>query len=128
MSWAACFSPTWQISPFSSRCLMACLATEPFTFRRSLTTEGVMSLALGISFIILSYVALSNMTMFASFSLTLPLLHFFFLERPPAIAAFILASLDFWTTLLAPMAPAGGGPRRERPRARGRLRPGFRGL
>jgi len=29
-----------------------------------------MSLALGISFIILSYVALSNWTMFASFSLT----------------------------------------------------------
>merc|ERR1719482_1602478 len=44
------------------------------------------------------------MTKFASFSFTLPLLHFFFLERPPAIAAFILASFDFWTTLFAPMA------------------------
>merc|ERR1719343_1025399 len=43
------------------------------------------------------------MTRFASFSLTLPLLHFFFLDLPPAMAAFILASLDFWTTLLAPM-------------------------
>ena len=29
----------------SSRCRMACRATEPFTFRRSLTTEGVISLA-----------------------------------------------------------------------------------
>eukprot|EP00409_Alexandrium_fundyense_P007569 CAMPEP_0195041240 /NCGR_PEP_ID=MMETSP0347-20130606/311_1 /TAXON_ID=2932 /ORGANISM="Alexandrium fundyense, Strain CCMP1719" /LENGTH=42 /DNA_ID= /DNA_START= /DNA_END= /DNA_ORIENTATION= len=42
------------------------------------------------------------MTMLASFSLTLPLLHFFFLDFPPAMAAFILASLDFWTTLFAP--------------------------
>merc|ERR1719373_285956 len=85
---------------------MACRATEPFTLRRSLTTEGVMSLAFGISFNILSYVALSNMTMLASFSLTLPLLHFFFLERPPAMAAFV-----FWTTLLAPMATTRGGSR-----------------
>merc|ERR1719150_2983948 len=38
------------------------------------------------------------MTMLLSFSLTLPLLHFFFLERPPANAAFNLASLDFCTT------------------------------
>merc|ERR1719410_228959 len=44
------------------------------------------------------------MTKLASFSFTLPLLHFFFLDRPPAIAAFILASLDFCTTLLAPMS------------------------
>eukprot|EP00406_Dinophysis_acuminata_P020447 CAMPEP_0179333318 /NCGR_PEP_ID=MMETSP0797-20121207/65232_1 /TAXON_ID=47934 /ORGANISM="Dinophysis acuminata, Strain DAEP01" /LENGTH=61 /DNA_ID=CAMNT_0021046303 /DNA_START=12 /DNA_END=194 /DNA_ORIENTATION=- len=44
------------------------------------------------------------MTRFWSFSLTFPLLHFFFLERPPAIAAFILASFDFCTTLFAPMA------------------------
>merc|ERR1719429_906088 len=44
------------------------------------------------------------MTKFASFSLTFPLLHFFFLERPPAMAAFILASFDFCTTLFAPMA------------------------
>merc|ERR1719491_2618658 len=50
----------------------------------------------------LSYVPLSNMTKFASFSLTLPLLHF--LERPPAMAAFILASFDFCTILLAPMS------------------------
>merc|ERR1719326_1267589 len=88
---------------------MAWRATEPLTFRRSLTTEGVMSFALGISFIILSYVALSNMTMFASFSLTLPLDHFFFLDLPPAMAAFIFASLDFCTTLLAPMAAPGKG-------------------
>merc|ERR1719327_1387704 len=84
---------------------MAWRATEPFTLSRSLTTDGVISFALGISFIILSYVALSNITKLASFSLTLPLLHFFFLDRPPAIAAFILASLDFCTTLLAPMSP-----------------------
>merc|ERR1719326_1010391 len=71
---------------------MACRATDPFTFKRSLTTDGVMSLALGISFSSLSYVALSNITKLASFSFTLPLLHFFFLERPPAMAAFILAS------------------------------------
>merc|ERR1740121_1155863 len=45
------------------------------------------------------------MTRFASFSLTLPLLHFFFLPLLPAIAAFIFASLDFWTTLAAPMPP-----------------------
>merc|ERR1719373_1204077 len=83
---------------------MACRATEPLTFRRSLTTEGVMSLAFGISLSILSYVALSNMTMLASFSLTLPLLHFFFFPLLPAIAAFILASFDFCTTLFAPMA------------------------
>merc|ERR1719373_1073308 len=44
------------------------------------------------------------MTAFASFSLTLPLDHFFFLDLPPAMAAFIFASLDFCTTLLAPMA------------------------
>merc|ERR1719231_1481328 len=44
--------------------------------------------------------------MLASFSLTLPLAHFFFLERPPAMAAFILASLDFCTTLFAPMVLA----------------------
>merc|ERR1719277_356162 len=44
------------------------------------------------------------MTMFASFSLTLPLLHFFFRPLPPAIAAFIFASLDFCTTLFAPIA------------------------
>merc|ERR1719282_1892581 len=43
------------------------------------------------------------MTMLLSFSLTLPLLHFFFFERPPANAAFNLASLDFCTTLFAPM-------------------------
>merc|ERR1719367_2207275 len=82
---------------------MACRATEPLTFSRSLTTEGVISFALGISFSILSYVALSNITMFESFSFTLPLLHFFFFERPPAMAAFSLASLDFCTTLLAPI-------------------------
>merc|ERR1719282_1362214 len=45
------------------------------------------------------------MTMLASFSLTLPLLHFFFLPLLPAMAAFILASFDFCTTLFAPMAP-----------------------
>eukprot|EP00437_Effrenium_voratum_P058525 CAMPEP_0181505466 /NCGR_PEP_ID=MMETSP1110-20121109/58068_1 /TAXON_ID=174948 /ORGANISM="Symbiodinium sp., Strain CCMP421" /LENGTH=56 /DNA_ID=CAMNT_0023634443 /DNA_START=74 /DNA_END=241 /DNA_ORIENTATION=+ len=44
------------------------------------------------------------MTKFASFSLTLPLAHFFFRDLPPAMAAFILASLDFCTTLFAPMA------------------------
>merc|ERR1719291_1476950 len=44
------------------------------------------------------------MTMFASFSLTLPLLRFFFFDLPPAMAAFIFASFDFCTTLLAPMA------------------------
>merc|ERR1740129_1679688 len=80
---------------------MAALATEPFTFRR---TAMVMSFAFGISFSNLSYVGLSNMTKLASFSLTLPLLHFFFLDLPPAMAAFIFASLDFCTTLLAPMA------------------------
>merc|ERR1719359_2502888 len=42
--------------------------------------------------------------MLASFSLTLPLDHFFFLPLEPAMAAFIFASLDFCTTLLAPMA------------------------
>lgn len=37
---------TQRISPFrSSKCRMACRATDPFTFKRSLTTEGVMSLA-----------------------------------------------------------------------------------
>merc|ERR1719413_22397 len=87
-----CFSPTCAMRPFSSRCRMAWRATDPFTLSLSLTTEGVISLAFGISFIILSYVAL-------------PLLHFFFLERPPAMAAFIFASFDFCTTLLAPMAP-----------------------
>merc|ERR1719190_169655 len=46
------------------------------------------------------------MTMLASFSLTLPLLHFFFFDLPPAMAAFILASLDFWTTLFAPIVSA----------------------
>merc|ERR1712141_567570 len=46
------------------------------------------------------------MTMLVSFSLTLPLLHFFFFDRPPAMAAFSFASLDFWTTLFAPMASA----------------------
>merc|ERR1719450_1155094 len=83
---------------------MAWRATEPLTFSRSLTTDGVISFAFGISFIILSYVALSNITMLASFSLTLPLLHFFLRDLPPAMAAFILASLDFCTTLLAPIA------------------------
>merc|ERR1719517_147170 len=91
--------------PFSSRWRIPWRATDPLTFKRSLTTAGVMSLAFGISFNILSYVGLSNMTMFASFSLTLPLLHFFFLDLPPAIAAFIFASFDFWTTLFAPMVP-----------------------
>merc|ERR1719327_177164 len=90
---------------------MAWRATEPFTLSLSLTTAVVISLALGISFIILSYVAWSNITRLASFSLTLPLLHFFFLDLPPAIAAFILASFDFCTTLFAPMAPNWqGGP------------------
>merc|ERR1719197_1915281 len=92
---------------FSSKCLIAWRATDPFTFKRSLTTDGVISLALGISFNNLSYVALSNITKLESFSLTLPLLHFFFLERPPAMAAFILASFDFCTTLLAPIFSKG---------------------
>merc|ERR1719171_3512633 len=83
---------------------MAARATEPFTFNLSLTTDGVINLAFGISFSNLSYVGLSNITRFASFSFTLPLLHFFFFDRPPAIAAFIFASLDFCTTLFAPMA------------------------
>merc|ERR1719450_1255254 len=83
---------------------MAWRATEPLTFSRSLTTDGVISLAFGISLSILSYVALSNITMFASFSLTLPLLHFFLRDLPPAMAAFIFASLDFCTTLLAPIS------------------------
>merc|ERR1719512_370092 len=91
------------MSPFSSRWRMATLATEPLTLKRSLTMDGVMSFALGISFNNLSYVGLSNITRLANFSLTLPLLHFFFFERPPAMAAFILASLDFCTTLFAPM-------------------------
>merc|ERR1719265_653226 len=86
----------------------------PLTFRRSLTTEGVMSFAFGISFNILSKVALSNITAFASFSFTLPLLHFFFFERLPAMAALSLASFDFCTTLFAPIAQdptaPGGGP------------------
>merc|ERR1719359_2236670 len=51
-----------------------------------------------------SYVALSNCTAFWSFSLTLPLLHFFFFERPPAIAALSFASLLFCTAFCAPMA------------------------
>merc|ERR1719499_2915704 len=83
---------------------MATLATEPLTRRRSLTTEGVINFAFGISLSSLSYVGLSNITKLASFSLTLPLLHFFFLDFPPAIAAFIFASFDFCTTLFAPMA------------------------
>merc|ERR1719262_1846586 len=104
MSMEALLSPTGWISPFSSRWRMAWRATEPFTFSLSLTTAVVMSFAFGISLSILSYVAWSNMTRLASFSFTLPLLHFFFLDLPPAIAAFILASLDFCTTLLTPIA------------------------
>ena len=34
-----------QCSSQSPKCRMACRATDPFTFKRSLTTEGVISLA-----------------------------------------------------------------------------------
>merc|ERR1719240_2004010 len=44
------------------------------------------------------------MTAFINFSFILPLLHFFFLPRPPAMAAFILASFDFWATFGAMVA------------------------
>merc|ERR1719284_2203397 len=92
---------------------MAWRAMEPLTLSLSLTTAVVMSLAFGISFIILSYVALSKATMLESFSLTFPLLHFFLRPRPPAMAAFILASFDFLDNLVRPH-----GWRAESPRAR----------
>lgn len=52
----------------------------------------------GISVSRRSYVFWSKSTAFASFSWTLPLFHFFFLDLPPAMAARALASLDLIST------------------------------
>ena len=102
---------------FSFRWQMACLAQQPFTFNRSLTTEGGINLAFAPtqqiwcivkptlnklhsgtypkggailrspfetrSIYILSHVALSNWTRFTNLFLTSPMLHNFFLGRPP---------------------------------------------
>merc|ERR1719333_1162148 len=82
----------------SRRWRMPRRAMAPFTFSRSLMMDGAMSFALGISLISLSRVGLSKSTRLLSFSFILPLDHFFFLPLPPAMAAFILASLVFcWT-------------------------------
>merc|ERR1719333_1111940 len=82
----------------SRRWRMPRRATAPLTFRRSLMIDGVISFAFGISLRSLSSVGLSKRTRLLSFSFILPFDHFFFLPLPPAMAAFILASLVFcWT-------------------------------
>merc|ERR1719321_1388782 len=70
-------------------------ASDAFTLSRSETVAGVMSFAFGISFVSLSTVALSHMTLFINFSFTFPLDHFFLPFLPPAAAAAAFCSFDF---------------------------------
>merc|ERR1719316_871306 len=101
-----CRSPTTSMRPLSSRYRIASRASDAFTLRRSETVAGVMSFAFGISFTSLSTVALSHMTLFINFSLTLPLDHFFLPFLPPAAAAAAFCSLDFCALgAIAPRLP-----------------------
>lgn len=65
------------IIPFCWSSCKALLASDPRTFKRSETTEGVISLYCGTSLYNLSYVALSNNTWLFNLSRTFPFDHFY---------------------------------------------------
>merc|ERR1711937_509852 len=88
-----------SIAPSDSSKLITWRAKDPFTLRWSETRAVVMYFILGISCFILANFSSVKYTALSSFSLTLPLLHFFFLA-PPALAAAAFFSL---------VAPALGG-------------------
>lgn len=93
--------------PFSQSSSKAFLANDPRTFKRSLTTDGVMSLYDGTSFNSLSYDALSNKTWLFNLSRTFPLDHFFFLALPPDPPSFFF--WVFWGCLDEPFVSFFGG-------------------
>jgi len=100
-----------RIKFLESSSFTALRASEPFTFNFSEMIEGVISFNLGTSLSIFSYVTLSKRTRLASFSFTLPLLHFFFFALPPPEPpALDLAA--FLSSFLGAILP--GAPRRAR--------------